>query len=71
MWLSDNILAMDYLIEVRDAGDSMQLAEVHWRYLLMLAGTFGWKPVAGLAYYLSVLLQTSSQFLFRAILRRR
>ena len=45
---------MDYLIEVRDAGDSMQLAEVHWRYLLMLAGTFGWKPVAGLAYYLSV-----------------
>ena len=54
MWLSDNILAMDYLIEVRDAGDSMQLAEVDWRYLLMLAGTFGWKPVAGLAYYLSV-----------------
>jgi hypothetical protein len=45
---------MDYLIEVRDAGDSMQLAEVDWRYLLMLAGTFGWKPVAGLAYYLSV-----------------
>jgi hypothetical protein len=28
LWLSDNILAMDYLIEVRDAGDSMQLAEV-------------------------------------------
>jgi hypothetical protein len=54
LWLSDNILAMDYLIEVRDAGDSMQLAEVDWRYLLMLAGTFGWKPVAGLAYYLSV-----------------
>jgi hypothetical protein len=53
-WLSDNILAMDYLIEVRDASDSMQLAEEDWRYLLMLAGTLGWKPVAGLAYYLSV-----------------
>ena len=45
---------MDYLIEVRDTGDSMQLAEEDWRYLLMLAGTFGWKPVAGLTYYLSV-----------------
>jgi hypothetical protein len=46
--------AMDYLIEVRDTGDSMQLAEEDWSYLLILAGTFGWKPVAVLAYYLSV-----------------
>ena len=45
---------MDYLIEVRDTGASMQLAEEDWWYLLMLAGTFGWKPVAGLTYYLSV-----------------
>ena len=45
---------MDYLIEVRDTGDSMKLAEEDWSYLLILAGTFGWKPVAGLAYYLSV-----------------
>ena len=45
---------MDYIIEVRDTGDSMRLAEEDWRYLLMLAGTFGWKPLAGLAYYLSV-----------------
>jgi hypothetical protein len=45
---------VDYLIEGRDTGDSMKLAEEDWRYLLMLASTFGWKPVAGLAYYLSV-----------------
>src|SRR5215207_8893758 len=45
---------MDYLIEVRDTGASMQLAEEDWWYLLMLAGTFGWKPVAGPTYYLSV-----------------
>src|SRR5215211_3321995 len=45
---------MDYLIEVRDTGARMQLAEEDWWYLLMLAGTFGWKPVAGLNYYLSV-----------------
>ena len=45
---------MDYLIEVRDTGDSMHLAEEDWSYLLILAGTLGWKPVAGLAYYLSV-----------------
>ncbi len=45
---------MDYLIEGRDTGDSMQLAEEDWRCLLMLAGIFGWKPVAGLTYYLSI-----------------
>jgi hypothetical protein len=69
-WLSDNILAMDYLIEVRDASDSMQLAEEDWRYLLMLAGTLGWKPVAGLAYYLSVPPPDIIPVSISAILRR-
>src|SRR3712207_2641046 len=32
----------------------MQLAEEDWRCLLMLANIFGWKPLAGLTYYLSV-----------------
>jgi len=45
---------MDYQIEVRDAGESMRLADRDWRYLLMLANLFGWKPVAGLDYYLSI-----------------
>jgi hypothetical protein len=45
---------MGYRIEVRDTGESMRLTEVDWRYLLMLASTFGWKPVAGLDYYLSI-----------------
>lgn len=45
---------MDYQIEARDTSESMQLAEQDWRYLLMLAGTFGWNPVAGVDYYLSI-----------------
>src|SRR5215204_864246 len=61
---------MDYLIEVRDTGASMQLAEEDWWYLLMLAGTFGWKPVAGSTTTSPSLLQTSSQVPFRATLRR-
>ena len=45
---------MEYQIEVRDTGESMMLAEEDWRYLLVLAGTFGWNPVAGIDYYLSI-----------------
>jgi hypothetical protein len=45
---------MEYQVEVRDTGESMRLAEEDWRYLLMLAGTFGWNPVAGIDYYLSI-----------------
>jgi hypothetical protein len=45
---------MSYRIEVRDTGDSMRLAEEDWRYLLIMANLFGWKPVAGLDYYLSI-----------------
>ena len=45
---------MEYQIEVRDTGESMRLAEEDYRYLLMLANLFGWKPVAGLDYYLSI-----------------
>ena len=45
---------MEYQIEVRDSGESMQLAEEDWRYLLMLAGNFGWNPVAGIDHYLSI-----------------
>jgi hypothetical protein len=32
----------------------MRFAEEDYRYLLMLANLFGWKPVAGLDYYLSI-----------------
>jgi hypothetical protein len=45
---------MEYQIEVRDTGESMRFAEEDWRYVLMLANLFGWKPVAGLDYYLSI-----------------
>jgi hypothetical protein len=45
---------MEYQIEVRDTGESMRFAEEDWRYLLMMANLFGWKPVAGLDYYLSI-----------------
>jgi hypothetical protein len=45
---------MEYQIEVRDTGESMMLADEDWRYLLTLAGTFGWNPVAGVDYYLSI-----------------
>jgi hypothetical protein len=45
---------MEYKIEVRDTGESMRFAEEDYRYLLMLATLFGWKPVAGLDYYLSL-----------------
>src|ERR687893_1498217 len=45
---------MEYQVEVRDTGESMRLAKKDWRYLLMLAGTFGWNPVAGIDYYLSI-----------------
>jgi hypothetical protein len=45
---------MEYQIEVRDTGESMMLADEEWRYLLMLAGTFGWNPTAGIDYYLSI-----------------
>jgi hypothetical protein len=45
---------MEYQIEVRDTGESMMLADEDWRYLLKLAGTFGWNPVAGIDYYLSI-----------------
>ncbi len=45
---------MEYQIEVRDTSESMRLAEEDYRYLLMLANLFGWKPVAGLDYYLSI-----------------
>ncbi len=45
---------MEYQIEVRDTGESMMLADEDWRYLLVLAGIFGWNPVAGVDYYLSI-----------------
>ena len=45
---------MEYQIEARDTSESMRLAEEDYRYLLMLANLFGWKPVAGLDYYLSI-----------------
>ena len=45
---------MEYQIEVRDTNESMRLAQEDYRYLLMLANLFGWKPVAGLDYYLSI-----------------
>jgi hypothetical protein len=45
---------MEYQIEVRDTGDSMRFSEEDWRYLLIMANLFGWKPVAGLDYYLSI-----------------
>ncbi len=45
---------MAYQIEVRGTGESMRLADRDWRYLLMLANLFGWNPVAGLGYYLSI-----------------
>jgi hypothetical protein len=45
---------MEYQIEVRDTGESMRLSEEAYRYLLMMANLFGWKPVAGLDYYLSI-----------------
>lgn len=45
---------MEYQIEVRDTSESMRLAEEDYRYLLMLANLFGWNPVAGLDYYLSI-----------------
>jgi hypothetical protein len=45
---------MEYQIEVRDTGESMRFAEEDWRYVLMLANLFGWKPVADLDYYLSI-----------------
>ncbi len=45
---------MEYQIAVRDTGESMMIADEDWRYLLMLAGTFGWNPVAGVDYYLSI-----------------
>jgi hypothetical protein len=45
---------MEYQIEARDNSESMRLAEEDYRYLLMLANLFGWKPVAGLDYYLSI-----------------
>lgn len=32
----------------------MRFAEEDYRYLLMLANLFGWNPVAGLDYYLSI-----------------
>lgn len=32
----------------------MRLDERDWRYLLILANLFGWKPLAGLDYYLSI-----------------
>ncbi|MDQ3284363.1 MAG: hypothetical protein M3P92_01395 [Actinomycetota bacterium] len=45
---------MVYQISVRDTGESMRLADDDWRYLLTMAGIFGWNPVAGLDYYLSI-----------------
>jgi hypothetical protein len=45
---------MEYQIEVRDTGDSIRFSEEDYRYLLMMANLFGWKPVAGLDYYLSI-----------------
>ena len=45
---------MEYQIEVRDTGESMMLSDDDWRYLLVLAGIFGWNPVAGVDYYLSI-----------------
>ena len=45
---------MEYQIEVRNTSESMRLAEEDYRYLLMLGNLFGWKPVAGLDYYLSI-----------------
>jgi hypothetical protein len=45
---------MEYQIAVRDTGESMMIADEDWRYLLVLAGTFGWNPVAGIDYYLSI-----------------
>ncbi len=45
---------MEYQIEVRDTSESMRFAEEDYRYLLMLANLFGWNPVAGLDYYLSI-----------------
>ena len=45
---------MEYQIEVRDTGESMMLADEDYRYLLKLAGIFGWSPVAGVDYYLSI-----------------
>jgi len=45
---------MEYQIGVRDTSESMRFAEEDYRYLLMLANLFGWKPVAGLDYYLSI-----------------
>jgi len=45
---------MEYQIAVRDTGESMMIADEDWRYLLMLASTFGWNPVAGIDYYLSI-----------------
>jgi hypothetical protein len=45
---------MEYQIAVRDTGESMRVTDEDWRYLLMLAGTFGWNPVAGIDHYLSI-----------------
>jgi hypothetical protein len=45
---------MEYQIEVRDTCDSIRFSEEDYRYLLMMANLFGWKPVAGLDYYLSI-----------------
>jgi hypothetical protein len=45
---------MSYRIAVRDTGESMRLADEDWRYLLTMASIFGWNPVAGIDYYLSI-----------------
>jgi hypothetical protein len=45
---------MEYQIEVRDTGESMMLTDEDWRYLLKLASIFGWNPLAGVDYYLSI-----------------
>jgi|SRR5918995_3232139 hypothetical protein len=45
---------MAYRIEVRGTGEGMRLADDDWRYLLTMADIFGWNPIAGLDYYLSI-----------------
>src|SRR4028119_870676 len=61
---------MEYQVEVRDTGESMRLTEEDWRYLLMLAGTFGWNPVAGIDYYLSIPPPDIIPDLFHGTLRK-
>lgn len=45
---------MAYHIEVTHTGESMRLADDDWSYLLTMASIFGWNPVAGVDYYLSI-----------------